>query len=79
MIKIGVNPRSLDWAAVVAYAKARRSELVEQSIDLTASAESRLIAAARIAELDDLLGAPEDSRLATEAEHAAAATRRSQY
>lgn len=71
MIRIGVNPRSLDWLAVVAYVRARRAELVEEAIDLGRSDQERRDSAARIAELDELLDAPQVTRELTEAERRA--------
>ena len=58
MIRINVNPHGGDWQSLITYVKARRAELIEEAVDLSATAESRLIASARIAELDDLIAAP---------------------
>ncbi len=79
MVRIAVNPRSLDWQAVIVYIRARRAELVEEAVDLSRSDQERRDAAARIAELDQLASAPEDTMAAVEGEIRGREQRRSVY
>lgn len=58
MVPLRVNTRTAEWHAVTTYVAARRLELVEEAIDVAAPADKRLVAAARIAELDELMAAP---------------------
>ncbi|MBI5270694.1 MAG: hypothetical protein HY856_13565 [Burkholderiales bacterium] len=66
MALLPVNGASSDWLRVVEYAHARIGELTEECIAINTDAGRRQDIAARIAELRELLKAPEATRLTAE-------------
>ena len=58
MAALPVNIRSIEWQSVLHYVRLRREELYSDAVNLRASRESRDEACARLAELDELLSAP---------------------
>lgn len=67
------------WSRVCDALRARRIELIQESLDLGATDQARRDAAVRVDEISLLLDAPGQTLARTQASHAAATDHRSHY
>lgn len=70
MVILPIDVNESAWHLVREYIEARRAEIMDTVLSLSVSDQERRDAAVRIDELILLLGAPGDTRRASEAKHA---------
>ncbi len=70
MVILPIDVNETAWHLVREYIADRRAEIMDTLLSLTVSDQDRRDAAVRIDELILLLGAPGDTRRASEAKHA---------